>query len=68
MLKNVWSGVLGGWLWLIFVKEDGKYSCFVSFYCRFGFVELEFVLYNVMVVNFLVIKFIKFFCGFVLKE
>lgn len=68
VLKNVRSGAPGGRPWLIFVKEDGKYSRLASLHRRPGPAELESALYNAMAANSPVTKSIKFLRGLVSKE
>lgn len=68
VLKNVQSGAPGGRPWLIFVKEDGKYTRLASLQRRPGPAELESALYNAMAANSPVTKSIKFFRGLVSKE
>ncbi|KAG0567462.1 hypothetical protein KC19_7G136600 [Ceratodon purpureus] len=68
VLKNVQSGAPGGRPWLIFVKEDGKFTRLSTLKGRPGPAELESALYNAMAANSPVTKSIKFLRGLVSKE
>lgn len=68
VLKNVQSGAPSGRPWLIFVREDGKYTRLASLQRRPGPAELESALYNAMAANSPVTKSIKFLRGLVSKE
>lgn len=54
--------------WLIFVKENGKFTRLASLQRRPGPAELESALYNAMAANSPVTKSIKFLRGLVSKE
>jgi hypothetical protein len=64
VLKNAQSGAP----WLIFVKENGKFTRLSSLKSRPGPAELESALYNAMAANSAVTKSIKFLRGLVSKE
>lgn len=64
VLKNAQSGAP----WLIFLKENGKFTRLSSLKSRPGPAELESALYNAMAANSAVTKSIKFLRGLVSKE
>lgn len=68
VLKNVPSGAPAGRPWLIFVKEDGKFTRLASLQRRPGPAELESALYNAMAANSPVTKSFKFLRGLVSKD
>ncbi|XP_024385287.1 uncharacterized protein [Physcomitrium patens] len=68
VLKNVQSGAPGGRPWLIFLKEDGKFTRLSSLQRKPGPAELESALYNAMAANSPMTKSIKFLRGLVSKE